>query len=75
MFGGKSFAQKTLESKGRAYDGDTRALERENAALRALVREVVDGDWTDAAYAAELPSRLAESGWFARARRLTGVCP
>lgn len=36
--------------------------------LRALVTEVLAGDWTDALYAAELPSRLAESEWFKRAR-------
>lgn len=35
---------------------------------RSLVQEVIAGDNTDAAYAAELPSRLAESGWFKRAR-------
>jgi hypothetical protein len=35
---------------------------------RELVHEVISGDFTDAAYAAELPSRLAESGWFKRAR-------
>lgn len=36
--------------------------------LRDLIGEVGSGDWTDAAYALELPSRLAESGWFKRAR-------
>jgi len=38
--------------------------------LTELIAEVVgpDGAYTDAAYAAELPSRLAESGWFKRAR-------
>lgn len=39
----------------------------EIARLRALIREVGSGDWTDAAYAAELPFRLAETGWFKRA--------
>lgn len=40
----------------------------EIARLRALIAEVGAGDFTDAAYALELPSRLAESGWFKRAR-------
>lgn len=49
---------------------NTLAFKAEADNLRALIREVVgaDRDWTDAAYALELPSRLAESGWFKRAR-------
>lgn len=43
-------------------------LSEEVDRLRALIGEVGSGDWTDAAYAAALPSRLAETGWFNRAR-------
>lgn len=48
---------------GSLYDLAATEIEK----LRALIGEVGSGDWTDAAYALELPSRLAESGWFKRA--------
>lgn len=56
-------------AKCERYD-DMRAAKVEIERLRALISEVVgdERDWTDAAYALELPSRLAESGWFNRAR-------
>lgn len=42
----------------------------EIARLRAMLAEVVEGDWTDAAYAIPLASRLAETGWFKRVREV-----
>lgn len=49
---------------GSLYDLAATEIEK----LRAVIEEVGSGDWTDAAYALELPSCLAESGWFKRAR-------
>lgn len=60
-----------MDNQQRDYNAAHRKLGEATAEierLRGLVREVVSGDWTNAVYAAELPSRLAESGWFKRAR-------
>lgn len=48
----------------------SKKLNVEICVLRDLIREVVgdDRDWADAAFAAELLSHLAKSGWFKRAR-------
>lgn len=66
----KSHAQpydRTCFDVRRAFE-DRGALIAEVDNLRALLGEVLGGDWTNATYALELPSRLAESGWFSRAR-------